>query len=62
MAEAQPTKDVVCGMEVDPLTTVESSEYNGTTYHFCSPGCKQKFDHAPQLYAAGPVINPVSAQ
>lgn len=60
MSDQQPSKDMVCGTEVDPLTTIESSDYNGTTYHFCSASCKQHFDHAPQLYVPGPVINPVT--
>lgn len=40
-------KDVVCGMQVDPAKAQGSSEYQGKTYYFCSPGCKAKFDANP---------------
>ncbi|MDT7687417.1 MAG: P-type Cu+ transporter [Acidobacteriota bacterium] len=36
--------DPVCGMEVDPATAAGSSERDGQTYYFCSPGCKRRFD------------------
>ncbi len=42
--------DPVCGMEVDPKTTSEKSEYLGQTYYFCSTGCKKAFDKEPQKY------------
>ncbi len=48
--EATMAKDVVCGMQVDEKTTA-TSVYKGTTYHFCSPGCKKAFDAAPEKYA-----------
>jgi YHS domain-containing protein len=44
-------KDPVCGMEVDPKTATNKSEYHGQTYYFCSPGCKQSFDKEPEKYA-----------
>ena len=40
-------KDVVCGMQVDPLKAAGSSQYNGRTYYFCAVGCKAKFDANP---------------
>ncbi|MDQ5825338.1 MAG: YHS domain-containing protein [Chloroflexota bacterium] len=43
-------KDPVCGMDVEPSTAAGSSEYNGTTYYFCSPGCKRQFDKDPERY------------
>jgi YHS domain-containing protein len=43
-------KDPVCGMDVDPKTAAGKSEYQGKTYYFCSLGCKQDFDKAPQRY------------
>jgi YHS domain-containing protein len=43
-------KDPVCGMDVDPKTTVDKSEYQKKTYYFCSPGCKKAFDLEPQKY------------
>lgn len=42
--------DPVCGMEVDEDTAVYKSEYRGTTYYFCSPGCKADFDSNPEAY------------
>lgn len=42
--------DVVCGMQVDPETAAGESEYEGQTYYFCSPGCKQSFDQNPESY------------
>ena len=43
-------KDPVCGMDVSPETAAGTSEYNGQTYYFCSPGCKRSFDKDPQKY------------
>ncbi len=42
--------DPVCGMTVDPAHSAGSSEYHGTTYYFCSPHCKTRFDSNPQAY------------
>ena len=35
-------KDPICGMEVDEKTPLRV-EYEGETYYFCSPGCRDKF-------------------
>ena len=43
-------KDLVCGMDIDPDTAAGKSEYKGTTYFFCSPGCKRAFDKEPEKY------------
>jgi Cu+-exporting ATPase len=43
-------KDLVCGMDVDPGTATNKSEYKGKTYYFCSPGCKKDFDKEPEKY------------
>lgn len=51
MAEA--AVDPVCGMEVDPNTAQWKSEYQGRTYYFCAPGCKQSFDREPERYLSG---------
>ena len=45
-------KDPVCGMEVNPQQAAATSEYQGQTYYFCSPNCKQTFDANPQQYAS----------
>ncbi len=44
-------KDPVCNMSVDDTSAAPKSGYNGTTYYFCSAGCKQKFDSDPASYA-----------
>ena len=40
------TRDPVCGMTVDPATAKYSSQRGGTTYYFCSAGCKESFEKA----------------
>ena len=42
--------DPVCGMSVDPATARRTSEYQGTTFYFCSPNCKKAFDADPASY------------
>jgi YHS domain-containing protein len=43
-------RDPVCGMTVDRLRTPYRSEWGGTTYYFCSEGCKSRFDADPEQY------------
>ncbi|KAB2969749.1 heavy metal translocating P-type ATPase [Zoogloea sp.] len=43
------TTDPVCGMTVKPESTFHS-EWEGTTYRFCSSKCKIKFDAGPRAY------------
>ena len=50
--QSAPAKDPVCGMSVDPATAAATSEYNGTTYYFCNPGCAAKFEQNPTQYLA----------
>ncbi|MGI8742294.1 MAG: YHS domain-containing protein [Bryobacteraceae bacterium] len=45
------TTDPICGMQVNEQDAAGQSEYNGKTYYFCSPGCKQKFDQDPAQFA-----------
>jgi Cu+-exporting ATPase len=45
------TVDPVCGMRVEPDHAAGTSEYNGETVYFCSPGCKEAFDREPERYA-----------
>ena len=47
--------DPVCGMAVDP-TTAKSAEHAGTTYHFCSPGCRKAFAKDPATYLAADYV------
>jgi Cu+-exporting ATPase len=42
--------DPVCGMTVDPATSKQRTHYRGETYHFCSAGCRTKFEAAPHQY------------
>jgi len=48
--ESKMAQDPVCGMMVDEKTAAGKSEYQGQTYYFCSPGCKQSFDKEPEKY------------
>ncbi len=42
--------DPVCGMQVDPTRSGDSSEHAGEKYYFCCSGCKSKFDKDPNAY------------
>ena len=44
--------DPVCGMTVDPLKTAHHAEHAGRPYHFCSAGCRAKFQANPDKYLA----------
>lgn len=39
--------DPVCHMDIDPKEAAGTSEHEGTTYYFCSRGCKLDFDEDP---------------
>ena len=43
--------DPVCGMAASATSELKSM-YKGTTFHFCSQGCKDQFDQAPSEYVA----------
>src|SRR6266700_681945 len=45
-------RDPVCGMTV-PLDAPLRSTFQGQTFVFCNPRCKEKFDREPQSYLAG---------
>ena len=42
--------DPVCGMRVDPAAGKPRAVHAGTTYHFCSEGCRAKFVADPAKY------------
>jgi YHS domain-containing protein len=42
--------DPICGMQVDENTAQYKTEYKGTTYYFCAPGCKKAFESEPEKY------------
>ena len=48
--QTRKATDPVCGMQVMPGGSFRS-EYEGTTYEFCSQSCKQQFDRDPERYA-----------
>ncbi|MEP7105715.1 MAG: permease, partial [Chloroflexota bacterium] len=49
--KAQLAIDPVCGMTVDPATAKEKTAHRGTTYWFCSAGCRKAFEREPARYA-----------
>ena len=51
-ATARQAVDPVCGMSVDPATARYKAEHVGTTYHFCSGQCRDKFTAEPKRYLA----------
>ncbi len=46
--------DPVCGMTVDPAHARGSVDHAGTTYHFCSPHCVEKFREDPERFLRAP--------
>ncbi len=48
--ESMSATDPVCGMTVEPSKAKGHVEHDGTTYHFCSQGCLEKFRKDPQAY------------
>ena len=46
--------DPICKMDVDTENpTGGQSEYEGTTYYFCAPGCRVAFEKDPEKYLSG---------
>ncbi len=43
-------RDPVCGMDVDEAKAAATTDYKGTTYYFCNPGCKKAFEGDPAKY------------
>ena len=48
MTTNQTVHDPVCHMDIDIKEAAGRSDYNGLTFYFCSPGCKQDFDGDPE--------------
>ena len=42
--------DPICNMTVKVAASRYVSNYNGSAVHFCSPGCKDKFEQEPERY------------
>ena len=52
--------DPVCLMEVDTGNPPGGhSEYQGSDYYFCGPGCKVAFDRDPQHVLSGEGVVPM---
>ena len=49
---ANPTKDPVCGMTVDPATARFHAQHAADDFHFCSAHCQHKFEAEPERYVA----------
>jgi Cu+-exporting ATPase len=44
-------RDLVCGMDVDTSAPgVLKANYQGKTYYFCNPSCKESFQKNPAKY------------
>ena len=48
--DAPVVRDPVCAMTVDPAAGKPTHEYGGELFHFCNPGCRDKFAKAPEDY------------
>jgi YHS domain-containing protein len=48
MEEKKVHQDPVCGMTVREKPDALTYEYKGTTYYFCSSGCKRAFEKDPE--------------
>ncbi|WP_417262868.1 heavy metal translocating P-type ATPase [Celeribacter sp.] len=49
-AASDVIRDPVCGMTVDPTAGKPHLEHGGHSYHFCSNGCRDKFEAKPEAY------------
>jgi Cu+-exporting ATPase len=49
--------DPVCGMTIESETAAAQSTYEGSTFYFCSAGCKRQFDARPEEYARNAVAD-----
>ena len=58
----QAVTDPVCGMTVDPQHAAGSFKYDGQTYFFCSPGCKEKFSANPERFLGSSEVAPISIE
>ncbi len=44
--------DPVCKMEISEEEAGAKAEYEGRTYLFCSPACREEFEKDPEKYAS----------
>jgi Cu+-exporting ATPase len=47
-------------MTVNPATAAASFVYNGKTYYFCAPGCRQRFEADPEKYLREGAVSPMT--
>lgn len=52
--EVKEALDPVCGMAVEIQGAKHTYAYNGQTYYFCCPGCRQSFKKEPEKYLTKP--------
>jgi Cu+-exporting ATPase len=45
-------KDPVCGMQIEESEAAGQTDYEGTTYYFCSTSCIDKFEKDPENYTS----------
>ena len=45
--------DPVCGMAVDPVSAAHKTDYEGSSYYFCSAHCAHAFKADPNKYVSG---------
>lgn len=43
-------KDPDCGMTISRQTAFDELVYDGKTYYFCAPTCRQTFEDNPEQY------------
>ena len=51
-------KDPVCGRAFDLTDAAASEDFEGWAHFFCSVGCHQKFESAPERYSQMPGVAP----
>ncbi|MGF1592551.1 MAG: heavy metal translocating P-type ATPase [Kiloniellaceae bacterium] len=49
---AEIVRDPVCAMTVDPGAGKPTHAHDGRVFHFCNPGCRDKFAAAPEDYVS----------
>src|SRR4026209_2385390 len=52
--------DPVCGMTIDPAHASGEVDYRGTTYYFCNPICRARFEADPERYLDPPHASPAA--
>ena len=46
----EKVRDPVCGMTIPATRARDFAVYDGTTFHFCSPACREQFEREPQQF------------